>query len=858
MVKKNSIGILILLCALMISSFMKAQKIKESVAEFKKKTNAVVTTNANSDAVEFIRFSVGNSLKVAGNTVKKKAINFLKDNKSIYNIKSIDESLVFDITKTDTYGLSNVIFKQYYNGVPIYDGGVRVHFNKREEITAVNGTVIPNITLNSIPTINKSEAGIKALKLVNSQRLNNSGNELIINDNTLYVYQKGLVQGYKGANNLVYRIEVTNKLDVREFIFIDAHTGKKVEQFTGIAHALDRVVYEENTSTVVWSEGDSFPGSLDEWQQNEVSASGHTYHFFNNAFGYASYDGADAQMRTINNNPNVSCPNATWNGFTANYCDGTATDDVIAHEWGHAYTQFTNDLIYSYQSGALNEAYSDIWGETIDLINNYEDADEDLSLRTGCDSSDRWRIGEDASAFGGAIRDMWDPTCDRDPGKLSDDEYFCGSDDDGGVHFNSGVPNHVYALVVDGGTYNGQTINGLGLTKAAHIFWRVQSVYLTSSSDFIVFADALEAACADLVDVNLEGLSTTSVAAGPSGEIITVADCQEIAKAIQATELRIDQFDRCDYQPILGSTDPVCGAATNAAIFLEDWESGTDGWVFEQLPANAATWTSRDWIIKTSLPDNRDGSAIFGIDPAIGDCRTDLENGIIRLESPVISIPNNNLGKYEMTFSHFVQTEGEYDGGNIKYSLDGGAWTLLPSSAFTTNPYNLTLLEPTDNDNPMAGEEAYSGVDDAKSSGSWGDSTIDLSLIGVGANSIIQFRWEMGVDGCSGDLGWYLDDISVYNCIDTPLGIEENKLANSLELFHLQSTDVVTLRNATNVNLAKAELYGINGRIIKTIDLSDMETEQVIDMRGFSAGVYFMRIISRDNKEMIVKRVVRL
>ena len=50
---------------------------------------------------------------------------------------------------------------------------------------------------------------------------------------------------------------------------------------------------------------------------------------------------------------------------------------------------------------------------------------------------------------------MWVPTCPGDPGKVSDVEYACATDDGGGVHSNSGVPNHGYALLVDGGTYNG-------------------------------------------------------------------------------------------------------------------------------------------------------------------------------------------------------------------------------------------------------------------------------------------------------------------------------------------------------------------------------------------------------------------
>ena len=53
---------------------------------------------------------------------------------------------------------------------------------------------------------------------------------------------------------------------------------------------------------------------------------------------------------------------------------------------------------------------------------------------------------------------MWNPNCDGDPGKVSDGQYWCSTDDEGGVHTNCGVPNHAYALVVDGGSFNGHAV----------------------------------------------------------------------------------------------------------------------------------------------------------------------------------------------------------------------------------------------------------------------------------------------------------------------------------------------------------------------------------------------------------------
>ena len=76
---------------------------------------------------------------------------------------------------------------------------------------------------------------------------------------------------------------------------------------------------------------------------------------------------------------------------------------------------------------------------------------------------------------------MWSPTCLGDPGKVTDAEYVCDTGDSGGVHSNSGVPNHAYALLVDGGSFNGVNVTGIGLDKAANLWWYNQTHYLTPS-----------------------------------------------------------------------------------------------------------------------------------------------------------------------------------------------------------------------------------------------------------------------------------------------------------------------------------------------------------------------------------------
>jgi hypothetical protein len=411
------------------------------------------------------------------------------------------------------------------------------------------------------------------------------------------------------------------------------------------------------------------------------------------------------------------------------------------------------------------------------------------------------------------------------------------------VHINSGIPNHTYALIVDGGTFNGQTITGLGFTKASHIFWRVQSEYLTQTSRFSTFADAIEAACSDLIGINLEGLSTTETAAGLSGEIITAADYNEVIKALLAVELRTE--NNCTFATILTANDALCEASTSNPIFTEDWESGiSSSWTITQLPVNAATWESRQWVLNNDLPKDRVGSGIYAPNPTNGDCDQDLQNGIIRLESPNITIPDYSDGIFELAFTHNIATEPEYDGGNIKYSLDAGnTWTIIPSSAFTVNPYNEVITTDNDNNNPMVEEEVFSGKDENSEDSIWGQSVINLSDLGVAANTNLLLRWEFGSDGCGGADGWYIDDILIYNCSEVLSANNYNFLNNNVSISENPSSGLFKIK-MKSISGFKYDIYDITGKsIINKMDINDNAFK--IDLRNYSKGLYFFKLYSK-------------
>ena len=832
-----------------------AQESKE-LSRLKNEMKANVTISNSTSNPNFIYFSQSVTLK--STDAKTKASEFLAENFRAFNLRSANDLVLLDET-TDNYGLKNVTYRLQYQGIPVYDGLLKFHFNAKEELSSINGNSISIAKLNTVPDITAAEAEIIARDMVRKQDLNKSNTPLQTAKTNLIIFPKNLMQGGIVTPYLAYQIEVTNKKDVREYIFINAHTGELVEQFTGI-HPIDRKLYETNTAAtnLKWKEGDAFPGTLSSWQQNEVVTSEHVYNFFKNTFGYVSYDAADHTMITVNNDPTITCPNARWNGTYAGYCDGTATDDVIAHEWGHAYTEYTSGLIYQYQSGALNESYSDVWGETIDLINNYMDEGENLSVRTttACSGSLRWKVGEDATSFGGAIRDMWNPNCNGDPAKVLDAaNYYCGTADSGGVHTNSGVTNHLYALLVDGGTYNGYTMTGMGFVKAAHLWWRAQKNYLTATSDFANFADALEASANDLIGVNLQGLSTTVTPAGLTGLSITSADVQNVKNGILAVQLRTSPATQCNYTPLLAQSAPsLCASATNNPLFKEDWENGLGNWTVTNVPTKPSTWEARDWTIKSNLPKSRPGKAIFAIDPINGDCASNLQNGILRLESPTITMPTFTSGKYEMAFNHYVATESTWDGGNIKYSLNEGSWTLVPVTAFTYNGYNSTLDGTSSNDNPLKGQRAFTGTDGGSLGGSWGQSVIDLSKLGVTSGSKIKFRFEMGTDGCNGVEGWYLDELYVYNC--STLAVEDVNKQNGISVFPNPTSGFVTIQNTKNSDLKTVEIYNVAGQLIKNFKLNSGTNKASLDMSQLLNGTYILKVKSEseNNTVKVIKK----
>ncbi len=210
---------------------------------------------------------------------------------------------------------------------------------------------------------------------------------------------------------------------------------------------------------------------------------------FEEVFGHTSYDGQGTPvLATVHYGTDYD--NAFWDGTQLVFGDGdgrvferfTKPVDVLAHELTHAVTERTAGLRYQGQSGALNESVSDVFAALLK---------QRLLGQTAAEAD--WLIG--AGLFrpginGRGLRDMAapgtaydDPALGKDPQPDSMAGYVETTDDNGGVHLNSGIPNRVFHLVAT-------ALGGRSWEVAGQVWWAALTSGLAADTDFAGFAAA--------------------------------------------------------------------------------------------------------------------------------------------------------------------------------------------------------------------------------------------------------------------------------------------------------------------------------------------------------------------------------
>ncbi|MFH1567032.1 MAG: M4 family metallopeptidase, partial [Gemmatimonadota bacterium] len=213
------------------------------------------------------------------------------------------------------------------------------------------------------------------------------------------------------------------------------------------------------------------------------------YQYYLQTHGRVAIDGQGSTMRSVVHVTDQGQPmdNAYWNGSMMAYGDGktlfkplAGALDVAAHEMTHGVIQYTVNLDYRGQSGALNESLADVFAAMVDRAN--------------------WLIGEDVvqpSQFpSGALRNMADPHNGAQPGDplwqpaiVAEFANLASTQDNGGVHLNSGIPNRACYLMAQ----------ALGRDQAERIYYRtLEARYLGSVANFVDMRLAALQAAGDL------------------------------------------------------------------------------------------------------------------------------------------------------------------------------------------------------------------------------------------------------------------------------------------------------------------------------------------------------------------------
>jgi Zn-dependent metalloprotease len=497
-------------------------------------------------------------LKAAASvTPEERFFRFMEDSKSITGIEKPRESFKVTSTHTDNLGITHVKSIQQYKGVEVYGSESVLHLDaNKERFTGSVFTTDKEIAVNPVFSVQSSLTLVSEDLKKNTvlRELNPAEKKLLHYDAPAYslvIYKKG-----NKEYALTWAITIRPNFLEEWKYFVDASNGSIINKFnntmsdgptSGSSVDLNNVsrtfdVYlEQGTYYLVNFSEQMYNATADEgyimtldanntstsnlnysmvtstdnlWSQMQAAVSAHcnaqsAYEYFLTKFGRNSLNGQGGNILSLVNvaeTDGSSMENAFWNGQAVFYGNGGSHFkslagglDVSAHELGHGVVSNTANLEYQGESGAINESYADIFGSMVDR--------------------DDWLIGEDVvkSAYfpSGALRSMSDP---HNQGSQGDaywqpahySELYTGTQDNGGVHINSGVGNRAFYLVA----------TAVGKEKAEQIFYRALTEYLTKTSEYLDLRIAVIQSAKDLYGNS----STESVKAAEAFDTVGISN----------------------------------------------------------------------------------------------------------------------------------------------------------------------------------------------------------------------------------------------------------------------------------------------------------------------------------------------
>ncbi len=462
------------------------------------------------------------------------AANFFQTYRQALRLSADDELKPISIS-SDQLGQTHYRYQQYYKGIALADRQFLLH-EKDSRVFLAHGEIVSGLVMETTPALSEQQALRLALDHIGAEAYmwEDPGNEAFLqreqNDASATFMPKGELQisaghGARGPQDfrLVYRFDIYAEKPLGRYdVDVDAKTGAIVKvssrlyeadvasQGTSVYNGTVTFTADEVTDdtyrlrergrgngveTYDMQRTTSFANARDfiDADNNftdanaQVGVSVHwaaeaTYDYYLSKHNRKSYNNANGVIRSYAHFDN-NWFNAQWDGSRMRFGDGNnnttplVTLDIVAHEFTHGVTQYEAGLIYANESGALNESFSDIFGNAVEFE----------VLKT----EGSWDMGQGAVL----IRSMSNPKTLGQPDTYKGARWVPttntpnGTNDYGGVHTNSGVQNYWFYLLSEGGSGvndygDAYAITPLGLERAAEIAYRNLSTYLTTNSTY--------------------------------------------------------------------------------------------------------------------------------------------------------------------------------------------------------------------------------------------------------------------------------------------------------------------------------------------------------------------------------------
>lgn len=476
---------------------------RQTITESQLKHLDDINVTSNQDIEKLLQ---DNAQKLIQNKTKAKDESYVRSAFDQYHVvkKEADQS-----------GSTHYTLEPNKDNVTASDSRIKVHVNNDNKVTLINGNLDkPKIETTNKVQLSKNDAEDKALSAlgIDKNKISNIKGYPVISNNKLDINSD--------KKKLVYDVEINYihpKL-AHWKVQIDANTGDIIRKQNLIEHAsatgkgtgvngdvksplnitntLGKYTLHDTsqdteieTRSANSTESLSLPiinGSTNFNKDNQKAGvdahyyANSVYHYYLDKFNRKSLDNNNKKIDSVVHY-GKQYNNAAWTGQYMVYGDGdgkqfaplSGAKDVVAHELTHAVTENTAALEYHDQPGALNESFSDVFGYFND--------------------PDNWLMGEDVytpGKDGDGLRSLSNPEKYNQPANMAD--YYKGTDDEGGVHINSGIPNKAAYL----------TIKSIGKSKAEQIYYLALTQYLTPKSQFTDAKASLKAAANQLYGDN--------------------------------------------------------------------------------------------------------------------------------------------------------------------------------------------------------------------------------------------------------------------------------------------------------------------------------------------------------------------